>query len=81
MESSTRQSVIKRKVCAWWHYAGDGSRKRHHVGLELGVSVVGSVSKQVDFLIVADEKLGKGKLDSARRLNIPLVYEEEFMAL
>jgi len=51
------------------------------VGLELGVSVVGSVSKQVDFLIVADEKLGKGKLDSARRLNIPLVYEEEFMAL
>jgi NAD-dependent DNA ligase len=39
------------------------------------------VSGSVDYLIVADEKPGKGKLDAARRLNIPLVSEEEFMAL
>jgi NAD-dependent DNA ligase len=47
---------------------------------ELGAKVVGSVSKQVDYLVVAG-KPGKGKLEKAAELSIPIILEPQFEAI
>ena len=41
---------------------------------------VSSVSSKTDYLI-AGEKMGPGKLEKAKRLNIPIITEDEFIEM
>ena len=48
---------------------------------ELGGKVVGSVSSKTDYLINNDTNSTSGKNKKAKELNIPIISEEEFMAM
>jgi DNA ligase (NAD+) len=41
---------------------------------------VGSISKKTDF-ILAGENMGPAKLEKAQKLNIPIVNEDDFLAM
>ena len=48
---------------------------------ELGGKVVGSVSRKTDYLINNDVHSGSGKNKKAKELEVPIISEEEFMAM
>ena len=41
-----------------------------------GGKVLGTISKQLDFLIVGDSKPTKKKIDQAKQLNIRIIFEK-----
>ena len=43
-----------------------------------GGKVLGSISKNLDFLVVGDTKPTKGKIDKAKELNIKIIPENEW---
>ena len=48
---------------------------------ELGGKVVGSVSSKTDYLINNDTMSSSSKNKKAKELNIPIISEEEFLAM
>ena len=43
-----------------------------------GGKVLGSISKKLDFLVVGGSKPTKRKIDQANKLNIKIIFEEEW---
>jgi DNA ligase (NAD+) len=43
-----------------------------------GGKVLGSISKNLDFLVVGEEKPTKRKIDQAKKLNVKIILEKEW---
>ena len=43
-----------------------------------GGKVLGSISKNLDFLVVGDTKPTKRKIDQAKKLNVKIILEKEW---
>lgn len=79
-EEKAKTPITQKKICI----TGSLSRKRSEIEKEirdLGGIVVGSVSKNTDYLLTNDKLPSSTKFKKATELEIPVVSEEEFSKL
>lgn len=80
-ETTIKDSPIsQKKICI----TGSLSRKRSDIEKDIrdnGGIVVGSVSKNTDYLLTNDENSGSSKFKKAKSLNIPIINEESLEKL